>query len=369
MVIGGGIAGVSAAAELAGAGAAVVLLEREEQLAYHTTGRSAAMYIKAYGPPSVRALTCAGEAFFEAPPGGFSETPLLSPRGVLYLATAEHVAVLEALRAGNPGVAAISLDRALELIPLLRREAFAGAAFEADAREIDVHAIHGGFVRRIRQAGGEIRTGCEVRGLSREAGAWRVEAGGEPLSAPVVVDAAGAWADLVAGLAGLGPVGIQPKRRTVIIVEGPGAACADWPLAAELVTGEGERWYVKPEARGKLLASPADETPSPPCDARPDELDVAIIVDRLQSAFDLAVRRVEHSWAGLRSFAPDGTLVIGFDPRAEGFFWLAGQGGYGIQTAPAAGRLAAALIAGGETPAWCGDFGLNVAELAPGRFL
>ena len=369
VVIGGGIAGASAAAELAGAGADVVLLEREDQLAYHATGRSAAMYIKAYGPPSVRALTRAGEAFFEAPPEGFSEAPLLSPRGVLYVAEPGNEGELETLRAGNPGVELLSLDRALELVPALRRDAFAGAALEADAREMDVHAIHGGFVGLVRRAGGEIRTGAEVLGLRRDGDTWRVETGGEAVSTPVVVNAAGAWADVVAGLAGLGPIGIEPRRRTAVIVEGPGPDCASWPLVADLAAGQKETWYVKPEARGKLLASPADETPSPPCDARPEELDIAIVVDRLRTAFELEVRRVEHRWAGLRSFAPDGTLVIGFDPRAEGFFWLAGQGGYGIQTAPAAGRLAAALAAGEETPAWCGDFGLDIADLAPGRLL
>lgn len=367
IVIGGGIAGVSAACELALAGAAVLLLEAEDQLAYHSTGRSAALLFQNYGPPKVRKLTTAGRPFFMAPPEGFSEHPLFAPRGVLMIAPAGQDEAMTSLLADGDGMVPISLDEALAKVPLLRRDKLALAAYEADAQDLDVHGLHGGYLRRFRAAGGRVATRAEVLALRREGGGWAVESKAGRFVAPVVVNATGAWADSVAGLAGLGPLGIQPKRRTAIIVEGPGDGhgSAVWPLIVDAA----HTWYCKPEAGGKLLISPADETPVPPCDAQPEELDIALAVDRFQNAIDLAVRRVEHSWAGLRSFAPDGELVIGWDPRAEGFFWLAGQGGYGIQTAPAASQLTAGLIRQGKAPDVVLGAGLDPAELSPARLI
>lgn len=367
IVIGGGIAGVSAACELALAGAAVLLLETEDQLAYHSTGRSAALLFQNYGPPKVRRLTTAGRRFFMAPPEGFSEHPLVAPRGVLTVAPAGQEAAMASLLADGDGMAPVSLDQALAKVPLLRRDKLAAAAYEADAQDLDVHGLHGGYLKRFRAAGGRVVTRAEVLALRHEPGGWVVESKAGRFAAAVVVNAAGAWADSVAGLAGLGPLGIQPKRRTAIIVEGPGDGhdSAAWPLIIDVA----HSWYCKPEAGGKLLISPADETPVPPSDVQPEELDIALAVDRFQNAVDLAVRRVEHSWAGLRSFAPDNELVIGWDPRAEGFFWLAGQGGYGIQTAPAASQLAAGLIRHGKAPDFILETGLDPAELLPLRLI
>ncbi len=367
IVIGGGIAGVSAACELALAGAGVLLLETEDQFAYHSTGRSAALLFQNYGPPNVRRLTTAGRPFFVSPPEGFTDHPLVAPRGVLMVApVGQEAAMADTLAAGD-GMAPISLDQALAKVPLLRRDKLVSAAYEADAQDLDVHGLHSGYLKRFRTAGGRAVTRAEVLALRRTPGGWAVESKAGRFTAPVVVNAAGAWADLVAGLAGLGPLGIQPKRRTAIIVDGPGDGhgSAAWPLIVDAA----HTWYCKPEPGGKLLLSPADETPVPPSDVQPEELDIALAVDRFQAAVRLSVRRVEHSWAGLRSFAPDGDLVIGWDPRAEGFFWLAGQGGYGIQTAPAAGRLAAGLIRQGKAPESILATGLDPAELAPLRLI
>ena len=367
IVIGGGIAGVSAAYELTGEGPSVLLLEAEEQLAYHSTGRSAALFISNYGPSSVRALSAASRGFFLTPPAGFAEHALVRPRGILTVAQPGHEAEMTSFLADGAGVQAISPDEALAKVPLLRRERLAAAAFEADAREIDVHALHAGYVRGVRARGGRIVSGARVLALSRRGADWIAETTAGSYAAPVVLDAAGARADEVAALAGLQPLGLVPKRRTAIIVGGPGEACdtSAWPVVADVC----HTWYFKPEAGGKLLVSPGDETPMPPCDVRPDELDIAIAVDRFEQAVNLPVRRIEHSWAGLRTFAPDGTLIIGRDPRAEGFFWLAGQGGYGIQTAPAAASFAATLIARTPLPGRIEDAGLDPAMLAPGRLI
>ncbi|MDH3910689.1 MAG: FAD-binding oxidoreductase [Rhodospirillales bacterium] len=366
IVIGGGIAGVSAAYELAAEPSSVLLLEAEDQLAYHSTGRSAAMFILNYGPPSVRALTAAGRVFFETPPEGFAEHPLVGPRGILTVARTGQERDIAALVSEGRGIVAMSPEEALAKVPLLRRGHLATAAYEADAREIDVHALHSGYVKGLRARGGRIVTRARVQGLERRGAGWVVETTAGPFTAPVVVDAAGAWADEVAALAGLGPLGLVPMRRTAIIVDGPGEGCdsSAWPVVADV-----GHMYFKPEAGGKLMVSPGDETAVPPCDVRPDELDIAVTVERFEQAMDLPVRRVEHSWAGLRTFAPDGTLIIGWDPRAEGFFWLAGQGGYGIQTAPAAAKLAAALVARRPVPGSIAETGLDVAVLAPDRLI
>lgn len=366
-VIGGGIAGVSVASALAERRKSVVLLEREEQLAYHSTGRSAAVLFENYGPPPVRALTRAGRGFFEQPPAGFVEHPLVGPRGVLVVAGPGQDEAMAHWFEDGSTMEARSVEQALAMVPLLRRDQVVSAAYESDAQDIDVDALHAGFVKRFRAAGGRILARAEVTGLSGTADGWTVESRAGVFTASVVVNAAGAWADRVAELAGLGALGLVPKRRTAIIVDGPGNGlkCTGWPVVGDAL----HSWYCKPEAGGKLMVSPADETPSEPCDAQPEELDIAITVDRFERAMDLPVKRIEHSWAGLRTFAPDDALVIGFDPRAEGFFWLAGQGGYGIQTSPAASRLAAGLIQDGAAPAELLDAGVEPAALAPERLI
>jgi|SRR5690554_2662274 len=365
IVVGAGIAGASAAAHLAKT-QSVLLLEREEQAGYHSTGRSAAMFIVNYGPADVRALSLASRDFFFNPPEGFSEHPLVSPRGVLMIAHPGQEAALEAELAASVGMAAISRATALELVPLLRPEAIAAAGYEADAQDIDVAALHQGYLRLFRSHGGKLLLRAPVQSVDREGGLWAVETPAGRYQAPVLVNAAGAWADTLAKMAGAKPLGIVPKRRTALIIEGaPGEpGSARWPLIADC----GETWYCRPEATTKLLLSPADATPTEPCDARPEELDIALAVDRFQKAVELPVKRIEHSWAGLRSFTPDGSLAIGFDPCIEGFFWLAGQGGYGIQTAPAASALVAALVTGSSLPKGLLDAGVQVDALSPARF-
>lgn len=362
VVIGGGIAGASAAAELA-AEHRVLLLEREDRPGYHTTGRSAALLTPFYGNDVVRALNRAGARWYRDPPPGFAETPLIAPRGELYVGREQDREMVDAEveRARAAGAPAERLDRAtiLAMVPALRPEWAAHGWYDASAADMEVATILHGFLRLLHRRGGQVRTDAEVLGLDRGGGGWEVILRDGTVSAAVIVNAAGAWADAVAALAGLAPLGIKPLRRTAIIVAPPaGHDIARWPGVADIA----ETWYVKPDA-GKLLCSPADETLSEPCDAQPDELDVAICADRVQAALAIEIRRIEHRWAGLRCFARDRTPVVGFDPRAKGFFWLAGQGGYGIMTAPVLATLTACLVAGRQRPAWLA--GIDTAALAP----
>lgn len=367
VVIGAGMAGASAACFLADAGAEVVLLEREDRPGYHSTGRSAAVYTQTYGNAAVRALTIGGKPFFDAPPAGFASHPILTPRGAMFVGRSDQVAALERTaaeaRALVPSVRAFDAAEARRIVPSLRADYVAGAVFEPEAMDIDVDALHQGFLRGLRAAGGTVVTDAEVVGLERAAGIWTVTTRTGAFSAPVVIDAAGAWCDAVGRMAGCRPIGLVPKRRTAILFDPPpGVEIARWPLTIDV----DETFYFKPDA-GKILASPADETPMAPCDVQPDELDIAIAVDRIQQAADLPVRRIEHRWAGLRSFVADKTPVAGFDPEREGFFWLSGQGGYGIQTAPALGRATAALARGRPLPADLAALGLTEAALSPAR--
>ena len=363
LVIGGGIAGVSVAAELA-AHARVIVVEREASLAYHATGRSAALFTETYGPLQIQSLTKASRAFLEHPPEGFAEVGLLKPRGVLLLAGAgqsERIAALAAEYGEDEGHA-VGVDECLALVPILRREAIAGGYLEAGAMDLDVHAIHQGFLRQARARGARIVTDVGQPGFRREAGGWLATFMDETVRARVVINAAGAWADQVAAAMGAQAMGLAPLRRTALLVDPPaGAEIAAWPA----VIDAGERFYFKPDA-GKLMLSPADATPSPPCDAAPDEMDVAIAVERVQQVADLPVRRVNHAWAGLRTFGPDGLPVVGYDPTVEGLFWLAGQGGYGIRTSAAVARLAAALALREAVPEELVAFGVDAALLAPG---
>lgn len=366
IVIGGGIAGASSAAALAES-RRVLLLERESQPGYHTTGRSAALFTPFYGNAAVRALNHAGGRWYVSPPQGFADVPLLGPRGELYVGRVEDRDLIEAEADGarRAGAKAKLLDGAgaRAIVPSLRPEWVAHAWHDEDAKDMEVGAILQGFLRQLRHRGGIVRTEAEVLALVRGGEGWVASTGKGEVSAPVVVNAGGAWADTVASLAGLGPLGIVPKRRTAIIVDAPkGQDSRRWPGVLDVR----EAWYMKPEA-GKLMCSPGDETPSEPCDAQPEELDIAVCVDRVQQAVDIDIRRIEHSWAGLRCFAPDRTPVVGFDPRMEGFFWLAGQGGYGIMTAPALAAIVAYLIAGTALPAWMGEH--DLAALAPHRLL
>jgi len=366
LVIGGGIAAASVGHWLAPHGS-VILLERESQPGYHSTGRSAALFMESYGTPQVRALTLASRAFFDHPPEGFSEHPLLSPRGALIVAEPGDEAHLEewwdVLRATTPRAQRLDAAGACALVPVLRPERVAGAVFEPDAADMDVHAIHQGYLRGLKRAGGSVVCDAEVSALKREGDLWQVEAGGQLYEAPVVLNAAGAWADVIAQRAGLPPLGLQPRRRAAFIFAPPaGVDVHSWPMAI----GAGEGWYVKPDA-GMLLGSPANADPVEPHDVQPEELDIALAIHRIQEMTTLQIRRPTRTWAGLRSFVADGDLVGGFDPLAPGFFWVAAQGGYGIQTSAAMGEACAALARGLPIPERIAAFGLTESMLSPAR--
>ena len=367
IVIGAGIAGAAAVAHLARE-RRVVLLERENQPGYHSTGRSAALFTETYGNRAIRILTKASRAFYEARAGGLSEHPILTARGALMFAAPEHKALLDEtwaeLSQQDSRIRLLDAAAARELVPVLRPDAAMGAILEPDAMDIDVHALHQAYLRLGRRHGARLVTDAEVSALSYRTGSWTVATSAGEFAAPIVVNAAGAWADTVAGLAGLPPIGLVPKRRTALTIAAPaGMDSAHWPMTGDL----SESFYFRPEA-GRLMLSPADETPMPPCDVQPDELDIAIAIDRLTRATTIEAVRVERKWAGLRSFVSDKTTVNGFDPLADGFFWLAGQGGYGIQTAEGMARCALSLIDSGELPADIGAAGLEAATLSPARF-
>lgn len=361
-VIGGGIAGAGAAAFLAEQ-ASVVLLEREEHLAYHTTGRSAALFFENYGHPTIRALSRAGRPWLEDPPGHLADTALLAPRGALTFGRIDQIDTLErTYAAGRPGtVEWLDEDGIRELWPEIRPGYAAAAVWEPGARDMDVAAIHQVFVRALRRGGGEIRRSSPVVGLTAGGDGWRVTTPDAELRARVIVNAAGAWGDDVAVLAGVEPVGLRPLRRTAFMVPGSAEFRAR-PLAADA----DHDFYVKPDG-DQLLCSPADETPSPPCDARPEDVDIAIAIERINAATTLGIRTVRAPWAGLRTFAPDGGMVIGWDDTRPGFFWLVGQGGTGIQTAPAAGRLTADLVLDGRPSEDLREAGVDVESLAVDR--
>ncbi|HEY7901054.1 MAG TPA: FAD-dependent oxidoreductase [Caulobacteraceae bacterium] len=368
LVIGAGIAGASIACELA-AHAKVVIVEREERAGYHTSGRSAAMFIESYGPAPVRRLTSASRAFFDAPPAGFSDYPLLTPRPALTIARADQSGALEAVAAQltetGGAFREVSAADAKALVPALRPEAAVRALIEPDSADIDVDALLQGFLRLGRSRGVELMSGAAIDGLERAAGRWQIRlADGRTMTATTLINAAGAWGDAVAQLAGAAPIGLVPKRRTVILVDPPAAeSVAGWPT----VVGAAEDFYFKPQS-GLILASPCDETPSAAVDAAPEEWDIAVAVERLQTAADIPVRRIAQSWAGLRTFTADHIQAFGFDTGVEDFFWFAGQGGFGMQTAPAAARLGAALALRRPAPSDLMDRGVAASDFAPGRF-
>jgi D-arginine dehydrogenase len=368
LIIGGGIAGASLAYWLAPHGR-TVLLEREDQPGYHATGRSAALFLASYGTPQVRALTQASFAFLQQPPVGFADHPLLMPRGALMVAQPGEDALLDeqwaVLRAVSPLGQWLDAAAACAALPVLRPQRVLGALFEPDACDIDVHALLQGFLRGLRQHGGEVVCGAEAQRIERVGGLWQVHAGTQVFRAPVLVNAAGAWCDQVAGLAGLPGIGLVPKRRSAFLFEAPATpGWQHWPMTIGLDHG----WYIKPDA-GMLLGSPANEDPMPPQDVQPEALDIATGVHRIEQMTTLVIRRPQRPWAGLRSFVPDGDLVGGFDPLAPGFFWLAAQGGYGIQTSSAMGEACAALVRGLPLPQRIADFGLTPAMLGPQRLL
>jgi len=364
IIIGAGIAGVSLAAQLA-AHCRVLILEMEKQPGYHSTGRSAAYFAPAYGNEVVRTITRASESFFRKPPEYFSEAKLLNPRDSMFVAQENQLESMANFLRENPQLLAMNADELREQVQILKPGALVFGARDCDGGDLDVDAILQGFLRIFKSAGGELKTNSNVRQLDYRRGTWQVCSDRETFTAPIIVNAGGAWADNIAQMANLQPLGIEPLRRTVILVDSPlGTDISNWPLTIDV----DENFYFKPDA-GQLLISPADETPSVPCDAQPDEMDIAIVIDRIQQVTNLEVTKINHSWAGLRSFAPDKTFVTGFDPRTDGFFWLAGQGGYGVQTAPALSDIAAFLITGSHNLVSRNTIDAVVSEISPGRLI
>ncbi|HYZ20543.1 MAG TPA: FAD-binding oxidoreductase [Rhodopila sp.] len=360
VVIGAGMAGSTAAAQLS-PHCRVALIEAEEVAGYHTTGRSAAIWLQNYGPPDVRVLTRLSRTFYENPPAGFADVPLIRRRPVLFLATASQQAELDQTLAIGHGIRRLSPAEAEPMVPALRPGYLAGAALEEDGFDMDVAAIQQGYLRMLRANGGILALRHRAGRIERRADTWHIEttSAGE-FRAPILVNAAGAWGDDIATLAGAVPLGLTPCRRTAAIIDPSPHDVSGWPMIIDVA----ETWYARPEARTRLMVSPADATPTHAHDVQPEEIDVAIGIDRMQQALDIEVRRVEHAWAGLRTFTPDGSLAFGWDPAVSGFFWCVGQGGYGIQTAPAAGKLVADLILGRDP----GPAAEITPAISPARF-
>lgn len=366
IVIGGGIAGVSIGFELSKT-CTVCLLEMESTLAFHTTGRSAATFLETYGGPEIRALTTGSRAFLENPPEYF-ESALMTSRPLLQFAKQGRGAVIEQLHADVlplvPDAELLGPDEVAELFPVVAPGYVESGMYEPGAMEMDVAALHQGYVRGLRAQGGEIVRSAKVTALTRGPESWTVTtADGTAFSAGEVVNAAGAWGDVVAELAGAKPVGLMPLRRTIFMINSPqGAATKDLPIFGDI----DQSFYVKPEG-AQFLCSPADETPCPPMDAKADELEIARAIEEINAATTLQARSVTTSWAGLRSFVPDRNFVVGPDPEVPGFNWFLGQGGYGIQTAPASAMAGAALVRGEDLPQDLIDRGLDPAKIAPHR--
>ena len=357
LIVGGGIAGASLGARLAGE-MSVILIEAEDLCGRHSTGRSAAFWEASLGAGPARRLSFASRPMFEAGWPG-SSTPLLRRRGTVHL-TGPHGDRIEGAEELTGEHALVSLNRAEldRMIPGLR-EQWTGAWYEQSCADIEVAAFHAACLAAIRRDGGEVRTDAALRSAQRSGGAWEVETAAGPIRAGILVNAAGAWADDVAVRAGVPGIGVQPMRRTVVQLRVGRDGLRDLPLVTDLHTS----FYFKGEGTNSVWVSPLDETPVDPCDAAPEEIDVATAIDRFEKAVEWPVEAVERKWAGLRTFAPDRALKLGFAPGEPRFFWCAGQGGMGIQTAPAASLLCATLIGGEPLPAELA--GIDPADFQP----
>ncbi|MFT7546845.1 MAG: D-arginine dehydrogenase [Candidatus Azotimanducaceae bacterium] len=372
IIIGAGIAGTSMAAQLSGH-CKVHLLEMEKHPGYHATGRSAAYYAPSYGNNTVRAITVASEKFFRQTGTEFSESNLLSPRSAIFVSTQAQEANFSVFTNENPKLALLNNREMKEIVPALKTDVLTAGALDLIGGDLNVDAILQGFLRQFLKQDGKLFSQTKIIDLSYKNEQWFVSSQDQTFTAPIIVNAAGAWADGIAELAGLSGLGIQAFKRTAILVDAPlldpslikeTSDMSNWPLVVDV----DEQFYFKPDA-GQLLISPADETPSSPCDAFADELDMAIAIDRVQQVLDIEVKKINHHWAGLRSFSPDKTFVVGLDPRAKGFFWLAGQGGYGVQTCPALADIAACQISGSHNIVAAEDAYLHNEAMRPDRFL
>lgn len=365
VVIGGGFAGISAAAHLAPHGS-VALLEMESSLAYHTSGRSAAMLVENYGSAGSRPLVKAARPFLEDPPAGSVDAPLLSDRAVMWVADGDGLANLdikaELGRANGAVNELIGPDEVLERMPAMRGDWVAGGLYEPSGADIDVAALHQAFVRIARSHDAEVVTTAPVGSIERQGPNWVVRAGDRSLFTPVVVNATGAWGDIIADLAGVARLGLQPYRRTAFMVPGSQES-ARWPMVVETH----ENWYLRPDGV-QFLCSLAEEVPSEPTDPRPRMEDVALAIERINEATTLGIRTVNSQWTGLRTFSPDRDLVIGEDPTAPGFYWLVGLGGIGVQTSPAYGALLASLVVDTPLPGALDRAGVDPERTSPDRF-
>lgn len=364
-VIGSGMAGASIAAHLA-EHAAVQLLEMEDHPGYHSTGRSAAQFSETYGNTVIRALSRASRSFLFSPPPGFASSSLVKLRGNLTFGKTGQEALLDAyadsLESGH-GVERLSAARTLELCPVLRADDLCGGVLEPRSADIDVHALHQGYLKLFKSRGGRLNTASQVMSVERRSDSWWITTPNLTLRAEIVVNAAGAWAGAIGHLAGAFDIGLEPRRRTAVLIEPfTGIDSSAWPMVSDVE----ETFYIKPDA-GRILLSPADETPVPAGDVQPDELDVAVAIDRLERATGREVRRVVRTWAGLRSFVADRAPCVGFDPVQPRFFWHAALGGYGIQTAPALSELAAALVLHRGVEEQLSAVGLGAEALSPAR--
>ncbi|WP_252508626.1 FAD-binding oxidoreductase [Magnetospira sp. QH-2] len=365
VVVGAGIAGASLGHALAPSHR-ILVLERESQPGYHTTGRSAAFFTETYGNRVVRALNRASRSFFDNPPEGFSDIPLWRPRPVLQAGRADQRDKVDTLfqdtHGLSPELTLVDSNEIARQFPPIKPGYAERAVLDPIAMELDVHAIHQGYLRSLKRHGGEVICDANVTQATWEKGIWTIKSSAGTFEAPILVNAAGAWGDTLATLAGAAPSGLTPLRRTIVVYDRTPPSDDRWALYIDIE----ESFYIKPESGG-ILASPCDETPSPPCDAQPEELDVARAVARAEEATGVPVSRIRRKWAGLRTFAPDRSPVVGFDPDQKGFFWLAGQGGFGIMTSPALGKAAAALLRGAPLPDDIAALGVTAADLAPGR--
>ncbi len=355
LIIGGGIAGISAAARLSSLGS-VTLLEAEDALGYHASGRSAAMFEVNYGSPSTVALSAASEAYHFA-------AGVLSPRGFMLIGT-EATSVEFARDKAAMQMTEISIAEACAMVPILNAKVIRQTAYDAGARDIDTDLLLQGFARSARQNGAQILTKAPVTGIRKTTTVWSVTTPQTTIESRILINAAGAWADQLGQMAGARKINLQPKRRTVIAFTPANAEVDDdWPVVIDCQ----EEFYFKVDA-GTVLGSPADETPVEPQDVQPEEIDIAYTIDRLQRATTMEITKLQRSWAGLRSFVPDGVPVAGYDPDAEGFCWCAGQGGYGIETSVGMGRSSAALARGEDLPEDIRALGVTAADLSPERF-
>jgi len=356
VIVGGGIAGASLGAEIAGKRRSLIV-EAEQQCGYHSTGRSAAFWLESYGGPNVALLTSASRSFLDNPPIEFAESGFLHARGAVHLSDGDWPEVPDGVTAKR-----LSRNDLERLIPGIRPR-WSKALLEPGCADIEVAALHSAYLRRFRREGGTIAASSRLISAERRGDGWAIALeDGSAMTASIVVNAAGAWADPVAKACGVEPLGIAPKRRTMVQLRVGRSGLKELPLVDDAAGS----FYFKGESDGSIWLSPHDEIETDPCDAAPEEIDIAIAIDRFEGAVDWPVERVERSWAGLRSFAPDRLPVYGFDSRARGFFWCAGQGGFGIQTAPAAAKLAASVLLGEAPDDMAGH--IDPAIFSPNRF-